>query len=252
MASLVTARSGLTVNFTLVLKAIADLVNMKLNVTLLVIFVNLVFLPVMAGGAYQLLPADEANRDLEFVEFRARMIEAVENKEPEVLVTMIAPRVFNGLNEKRGMKRFLEKWEPESVDSELWSTLKPILTMGGGFVRSEKGVEFCAPYVFSHFPDDMDIFAHGAVISENVALKKEPSVKSKTLRSLSYDLVQVQDWVSTQDKANEAVNWIKVVTMKGDAGYVNRRFVRSPSDYSACFLKTKRRGWKLNSLLSGE
>ena len=225
---------------------------MKFNIVFPILLINLFLSSAIAGNSHQLFPEDEADRDLEFSEFRAQMIEAVRAREPEVFVTMVDQQIFNDLHKKRGMNEFLKKWEPESIDSELWVTLEHILTMGGGFIRSEKGVEFCAPYVFSHFPDDLDIFAHGAVIAEKVPLKTEPSVSSVTRRELSYDLLQVLDWVSIQDKSGGAENWLKVTTMKGENGYVNRLYVRSPSDYSACFLKTKSHGWKLNSLLTSE
>ncbi len=225
---------------------------MKLNLIIVIICTNLFFSSVVAGSAHQLLPVDEAGRDLEFIDFRSKMLLAVQNKEPEVFVTLLDQRIFNGLHDKRGMKRFLEKWEPDSIDSELWATMEQILTMGGGFVRSERGVEFCAPYIFSHFPDGLDIFVHGAVVADRVALKKSPADSAKTTRELSYDLIQVLDWVSIPDKEKEGGSWLKVITAKGDKGYVNRRFIRSPSDYSACFLKTKKHGWKLNSLLTSE
>ncbi|MDH3326850.1 MAG: hypothetical protein OEM38_09065 [Gammaproteobacteria bacterium] len=205
-----------------------------------------------ADDSYQLLPVDEGVRDQEFVNFRSELLAVVLAREPEVFVTMMDQQILNGLHEPRGMKQFLKKWEPDSIDSELWATLEHILTMGGGFVRSEKGVEFCAPYVFSHFPDNLDIFAYGAVIGGDVALKAEPSASSATQKYLSYDLLTVLDWVSTQDESGSGESWLKVTTLKGDKGYVDRQLVRSPSDYSVCFLKTDNRGWKINSLLTRE
>jgi len=225
---------------------------MKLKSILLIVLINLSFSQAVVADGHQLLPADEANRDLAFMDFRAKMLSAVRNKEPEAFVTMLDQRIFNGLREKRGMKQFVKKWTPQSNDTELWTTMEQILTMGGGFIRSERGVEFCAPYVFSHFPDDLDIFAHGAVIGDKVPLKMKPSVSAPTSRQLSYDLINVLDWVSIADKSGAKDNWLKVTTMKGEKGYVNRLFVRSPSDYSACFVQTKKNGWKLNSLLTSE
>ena len=225
---------------------------MKFTGLFSILLINLVFSLAFAGNSMQLFPADEAERDQELVAFRVKMLEAVRAKEPEVFVTMVDQRVINGLHEKRGMKQFVKKWEPQSIDTELWSTMEQILTMGGGFVRSEKGVEFCAPYVFSHFPDNLDIYAHAAIIKKNVPLKTEPSVRSTTRKMLSYDIIKVLDWVSIADKSGSKDNWLKVTTLGGDKGYVIRRFVRSPSDYSACFLKTKNKGWKLHSLLTAE
>jgi len=225
---------------------------MKFTGLFFILLINLMLSRAIAADIYQLLPADEAMRDLEFVEFRTKLIEAVKAKEPEVFVTMIDQRIFNGLKARRGMKAFVNKWEPESIDTELWSTMEQILSMGGGFVRSERGVEFCAPYVFSHFPDDLDIFAHAAVIADQVPLKQDASVSAKTISALSYDFLSVLDWVSIADKSGSADNWLKVTTLKGEKGFVNRKYVRSPSDYSACFVKTKNSSWKLNSLLTSE
>lgn len=205
-----------------------------------------------AFGSTQLLPVDEGTRDLEFMAFRSKLLEAVTRKEPESFVTMINPRIFNGLQTKRGMKQFMKIWEPESIDSQVWITLEPILKMGGGFIRSERGVEFCAPYTFSHFPDDLNIYAHGVVINDDVPLKASPTVSANTIKKLSFDLIQVIDWISIDDASGGTPSWLRVTTMTGDKGYVDRHFVRSPSDYSACFVRTKYTGWKLDSLLINE
>jgi len=237
---------------TIVKPTFADLKSMKINFPVFSILACFLLVSTVSAEQYKLLPADESDRDLEFVEFKQQMLEAARNREPEVFVTLLSPRIFNGLNQKRGMKQFLKIWEPDSIDSELWETIEVILEMGGGFIRSEKGVEFCAPYVFSHFPSELDIYAHGVVTTENIPLKSEPSLSSDTKKMLSYDILQVLDWVSIQDKSGGAVNWLKITTMQGDSGYINREHIRSPSDYSACFLKKKNKDWKLNALLTSE
>ncbi len=198
----------------------------------------------------QLMPYDEAERDQSLLAFRARMIQVVAFKEPERLVEMIDPKINIGLDQPSGPRAFVEFWRPETIDSEIWEVLGSILQLGGGFVRSENGVMFCAPYVFVNFPAERDILSHGVITQENIDLKQLPTTASLTLVSLSYDIVAVDDWNEINDESGtEAFRWVKVSTLGGKEGYVQRKHIRSPSDYSACFLQRKNKPWKLESLV---
>ncbi len=200
-----------------------------------------------------LMPYDEAERDESLLAFRARMLQVLAFKEPERLIEMIDPKMSNGLNAKRGARAFVELWRPETIDSEIWEILSSILKLGGGFVRSESGVMFCAPYVFVNFPAELDVFSHGVVIQENVKLYQNPTTASTILTKLNYNILQVDDWSSvSDDSGTESLQWIKVFTMDDKEGYVQRKYIRSPSDYSACFIQRKNKGWKLSSLVSGD
>ena len=179
-------------------------------------------------------------------------LQSVRYHEPETFLAMVDENVSISLS-KHGMRDFVKKWQPESSDTELWAVMESILTMGGGFIRSERGVEFCAPYVFTHFPEELDIYGYGAVIKQNVPLKTDSAITSQTVSNLSYDLVKVEDWRSVADKTNgSATRWIKVRTLNGKTGFVDKQFVRSPTDYSACFLYTLNKGWKMISLIVNE
>ena len=206
----------------------------------------------IAEKQQQLLPVDEAERDLSFVEFRQQLQTIVKNRDPEGFVKFVSQQV-SGSDGKRGMGNFVKFWKPEAIDSELWPTMESILNLGGGFVRSERGVTFCAPYVFTNFPGDLDIYGHGAIIADKVPLKSAPIHTAQNVAILSYDLLKVEDWRSVAEKSsNQIISWIKVSTMDGRKGYVDKKFVRSPTDYSACFLFTAKTGWKMTSLISGE
>jgi len=206
----------------------------------------------IAEKKQQLLPVDEAERDLSFVEFRQQLQTIIKNRDPEGFVKFVSQQV-SGSDGERGMGNFVKSWKPEAIDSELWPTMEGILNLGGGFVRSERGVTFCAPYVFTNFPDDLDIYGHGAIIADKVPLKSAPIHTAQNVAILSYDLLKVEDWRSVAEKSsNQIISWIKVSTMDGRKGYVDKKFVRSPTDYSACFLFTAKTGWKMTSLISGE
>lgn len=214
-------------------------------------FIVFVSFDSIAENQQRLLPVDEAERDLSFVDFRQQLKTTVKNRDPEEFVKFVSQQV-SGTGGKRGMRNFVKFWKPEANDSELWPIMENILDLGGGFVRSEQGVTFCAPYVFTNFPDDLDIYGHGAIIADKVPLKSAPTHTAPNVALLSYNLLKVEDWRSVVEKSsNQMTSWIKVSTMDGQKGYVNKKMVRSPTDYSACFLFTPKTGWKIISLVSG-
>lgn len=200
----------------------------------------------------QLLPEDEASRDLSLLEFREQLLEIVQNKDSEALASLLDERVSVSGKSRGSVKEFNKFWMPELKNSEVWPTLKTVLNMGGSFVRSERGVKFCAPYVFTTFPSGLDIYGHGTVINENVPLKAAPSETASNLAELSYHIVKVKDWRSVPDVKNPEVRWLKVKTLGGQEGFINKRMIRSPSDYSLCVLHRSTIGWKIISLIGNE
>jgi hypothetical protein len=226
-----------------------------MNLNRLLFVCLLIFLSTaQSENLYHLYPVDEADRDLSFVKFRQNLLQIIRNRDPETFVKYVSRNVYAGSKDKRGMRNFVDVWQPQDSESDLWPTLEVILKMGGGFVRSEKGVQFCAPYVFTNFPDNLDIYGHGVIIAENVPLKSAPLSAAQNVSLLSYDLLKVEDWRSVEEKSEKqrVTNWIKVSTLSGYSGYVDKKMVRSPTDYSACFLFKPKTGWKIISLISNE
>lgn len=197
----------------------------------------------------RLLPVDDTYRDATLQEFLDRLRQVVKFREHESLVPFIAPKIVNNKGVPDGAQAFANYWRMDSQDSELWTELSRILSLGGTFLRSNRGVTFCGPYIFTEFPDNLDIFGHGVVIEENVLLKSEPDFGSRTLRTLSYHLVQVKDWRSKADSSGGA--WVKVTVLdKGETGYLPKDKIRSPSDYHMCVSQFDK-GWLIISLSTG-
>lgn len=225
---------------------------MKLRLISSIAIVGLLISFKLSGEELQLIPEDEAERDVSLMEFRQKVMEIIRGKDAEGLQYVLDDRVSTSSNKRSTKQKFNSIWKPEAIDSELWHTLDTILNMGGGFVRSERGVKFCAPYIFTNFPVELDIYGHGAVIQENVELKAAASRKSQTLTQLSYNVVKVEDWRSVVDATGGNTRWLKVRTLAGKEGYVDKRTIRSPSDYSVCFLNRPTEGWKIISLIGNE
>lgn len=207
---------------------------------------------VSASAEMRLLPEDEAERDLSFVQFREQLKQVIAARDSDKLLTLIDDEISVSARKRGSVKTFVSTWQPESPDSELWPVLDTILSLGGGFVRSELGVKFCAPYVFTNFPGGLDVYGHGVVIHDKEPFKSAPTKNSQTLSLLSYDILKVEDWRSVVDSVDPKTRWLKVRDPEGREGYVNKKSIRSPSDYAACFLHTPNDGWRMISLIGNE
>lgn len=122
-----------------------------------------------------------------------------------------------------------------------------VLALGGSFSGD---ATFMAPYTYSKFPDEFDAFEHGAIVGENVRVRKEPKLDSQIIGTLSFDIVKVTDWTPKQDGGNKQA-WVSV-SLTGDAkGFIAKDYIRSPVDYRAIFEK-KDGKWQLTAFVSGD
>ena len=205
-----------------------------------------------ASGAQEikLPPADEGTADATWLRFKARLLEALARRDHKFVLGIIDGGIRN-ISEKSGAAEFKKLWEPQSADSPLWVELPKILFLGGVFVKSVKGpTEFCAPYVYYKWPDHAPADASGAIIAKEVLVKARPAAGADTLRSLSFDLVNVVDWEVADDNKDVAQSWVKIQLGAG-AGYVPEQQVRSPLEYRACFVKSGA-NWRMTALEVGE
>ena len=192
----------------------------------------------------KLYPFDDGPKDPSFQAFRARLIEAAKNRDAKFVLSILDPKITNSFGGDGGVKEFKEMWEPDNPNSELWGVLVKILSMGGSFSKNE----FCAPYVFSKFPE-LDTFEHSAIIGEQVRVREQPDLTSPVIASLSYDIVTITDPFEPIKKDERS--WIAIKLSNGKTGFVSEQFIRSPSDYRACF--TKKNGkWRMTTLVAGD
>jgi len=196
----------------------------------------------------KLYPIDEAPKDPSFQAFRTRLIEAVKNRDAKFILSILDPKILNSFGGDGGVKEFKEMWTPDNPNSELWDILIGVLSMGGSFNLKNKN-EFCAPYVYSQFPE-LDAFDHSVIIGEQIRVREQPGLTSPAVATLSYDIVAVAD-PSTEPVEKDGHSWIAIKLSNGKTGFVSKQFIRSPIDYRACF--TKKRGmWGMVTLVAGD
>lgn len=195
----------------------------------------------------RLEPVDEAARDSSWVSFRNQLLNAVDARDRNYVMSILASDVRPGLEAPRGPAEFRKRWEIDDEKSALWRVLRSALFLGAAYVQRENGGrELCAPYVLAKWPKDLDPFAHGVVIAREVLVKGEPSSNSATVQVLAYDIVPVADWEVADKAADVRQRWVKIKVKSGE-GYVPEEQIRSPIEHAACFVKSEGR-WRMTGL----
>jgi hypothetical protein len=212
----------------------------------------LAFINVSAQKERQVFPVDEGKTDASFASFREKLTEAVKERDVKYLIGVLDPKITNSFGGNGGVEGFKKMWKISSPKSELWDELLIVLTNGGSFIGEGKNSQFCAPYSFTKFPEDLDAFEHQMIFGNNLSLRAEPDLKAKTVTQLSYNVVKVdyKNSVADKNKAGKYA-WLKVETLGGKKGFVSAKFVRSPIDYRACFEK-KNGKWKMTVFVAGD
>jgi len=194
----------------------------------------------------KLYPVDEGKKDASFNAFRERLLKAARERDKKFLLSVIDPQIKWSFGDDHGIKGFRKHWKIDAGDSELWSELIEVLSLGGTFYKSEGRKGFWAPYTFSSFPDDLDAFEYAAITGKDVRVRARPNASAQIVATLSYDLVKADF-----SGKGGAIEWAKVTTPGGKGGYVLKKFVRSPVDYRAHFENIKGK-WLMTVFIAGD
>ena len=197
-----------------------------------------------AAYSAELRPVDEAAKNPSFREFRSQLLRAVEQKDRGHLFGVLAPDIRNSFGGNDGKDAFAEQWKLDSTDSEVWKELKWILTHGGSFFEDGS---FCAPYVYSRWPDNYDAFEYAAVVSDRLPVRKSRSAASAVVGRLRYTIVKVLDEQWSRAKPGELIK----VQANSIVGFVPAGTLRSSPDWRACFAKQEK-GWLMTMLVAGD
>ena len=196
----------------------------------------------------QLLPVDNASKDISFVRFREQLLNAVKAKDAAALLRMIDSNIHLSFGGQSGLKDLREMWKPENRQSKLWSELEWILTHGGDF-RKEAPNTFWAPYVYSNWPEQgPDPFEYAAITEADVTVYEKPDEGSDQISRLSYHLVLRLEGTHLRE---DRLPFVKITTPEGKTGYVKSDLVRSSIDYRAGFNNRDGR-WRLSSFIAGD
>jgi hypothetical protein len=200
--------------------------------------------PAAFGQERRIEPVDEAGKDASWTGFRRRLMEALEKRDRKYVLGIITQNVRNGSDAPHGIAEFRKQWELDAEDSLFWKELRSALELGSAWLaRPKQRRELCAPYVLAKWPEDVDPTENGVLVAREVLVKSEPSSRSTTLATLSYQIVPVPDWEVDDRDLGTRQKWVKI-RIKDRDGYVPEEQARSPIEHAACFVKTEN-GWRL-------
>jgi hypothetical protein len=188
----------------------------------------------------QLRPVDEGTTDASFDAFRQTLIAALKRFDRPFIERIVDPDIKVSFGPDSGAAEFHREWKLSDRRDPFWKTMLDTVSLGGQFLSKDL---FCAPYVFTAFPEDLDAFTHVAVLTEAEPLRRAPDLKSPVVLTLSHRIVRVADAVPRP-------GWTRVIAGTQE-GFVRSDAVRSPIDYRACFNRTAT-GWKLTLFVAGD
>ena len=202
----------------------------------------------------KLNPVDEAPQDTSFFLFREDLIDAVQKKDIFFVTKMLDPNIKASFGDPEGIATFVAIWgleTPEKTkDSQLWEVLGKVL-QGGGVFRDNKQT-FIAPYLYATFPGEYDSYTHGAITGEGVRMREGPGLNTRTLKTLSYDIVKINSYSPEVDTiGGQAHPWYHIETLDGTQGHVFGQFVESAIGFRAGF-EQKGGEWKMVFLVAGD
>ena len=214
----------------------------------LLVSATLVFATLSGAGAQERkLPlVDEGAADVSWLRFKKQLMSAIEKRDKQFVLSILDRNVRNQDERARGIANFRKQWELDTDDSPLWRELAQALQLGAAYITRDKGQrELCAPYLLGRWPEDIEPFKHGVMISRDAPVQAEPSAASASIGALSYDIVTVSDWEMDDKAPGVKQKWVKI-RYRGRDGYVPEEQIRSPIEQAACFVKTGG-GWRMTA-----
>lgn len=200
-------------------------------------------------------PGDEALSDTAFFVFREKLLQAIDRKDAFYLLDKMAADIKCSFGGEDGVAGFVQLWQLDSQEgiasSEVWATLKSVLTQGGIFQNN--GSAFVAPYYYALFPDEYDAFTHGVILGRGVRMRESPNLQSAVVKSLSFDVVEILETTNDFETiGGEEYPWVQVKLNDGKEGYIWGKFLGSPIGFRAGFTRQKNGSWLMDFFVSGD
>jgi hypothetical protein len=189
----------------------------------------------------RLPPVDRCAADPSFGRFRAELLSALERRDREHLLAIVAEDIMVDFGGGQGRAAFIEHWGlGQPKESGLWAELGQILRLG----CTMQGGTASSPSLMDQLPADRDAFMTLLAVKPGAALREAPSEASPAIRRLDWDLL-------TLAPKGAVEGWFAVMLEDGGTGYVLWEHVRSPVDYRAVFSKQSGR-WAMTVLVAGD
>jgi len=203
------------------------------------------------------LPPPKQALSAEFEAFYKEFTAAVSDRNMKYIDSILDDEVSSSFGGDLGKAYFHEYWDNAKKQSGrgLWDVLGDIVALGGVYYsqKSERypsyGNCFVAPYTYTGEFEGLDGFDYFVVIDKGVPVYTEESTESEVVTTLDYRILEFRHSDDFWPKGPD--DFVSVTTLAGPAGYIQKKYLRSPIDYRLC-IEQKDGGWKLLWLIAGD
>lgn len=204
--------------------------------------IGLAIAVVMAAATpTHLPPVDRCRDDPGFLQFRAKLEDAVTRKDVTALHALTANDIRASFGDDAGWDGFASMWDLANPRSSgLWKEMQAVLALG--CAPTEAGGRVM-PGMFEEMGDDIDPFEL-LVIRPGAAIRMAPQPAANT--------VATGDWTSVvQLEADAPDGWINVKLPNGRTAWVETAAAISPLGYR---LVSEKRGsrWVVTAFVAGD
>jgi hypothetical protein len=107
------------------------------------------------------------------------------------------------------------------------------------------------PYIFVHFPTDIDQYQYGVILQEGVLVYDKPN--GQAIGEIDTSIVKLNGRPSDETVFMEGFKYpfIPILTADEKEAYVIKKYIRSPLDYRLGLMKENNQ-WIIRYLVSGD
>jgi hypothetical protein len=191
----------------------------------------------------KLPPADQCTAEPGFSAFKEALTRAVERRDGDALLALLAPDVLVTFGGEAGRDAFARQWDLKAGSPhELWKQLGEIFALG--CAKSESTLVMPSLALQFDSDADEDAFDRLIVVSRAAELRAEPKAGSTPVALLSWDVV-------TGLERRREDDWVKVRLADGREGWLPGRQLRSPLDYRVVIEKRDGK-WMITAFVAGD
>ncbi|PFM61475.1 anti-sigma factor [Bacillus cereus] len=191
--------------------------------------------PVQSSTQIKPKTKDESAQDPSLKQFMNELYQSTNSKNKNDLYKVLNDEViFEGSRYKKDELKF---------DDDLFHDLQVALTMGGKFVNDTKKVYKVPSGLTESSQSKQEYFIYATVIGNKTKILAEPKLESQVLYQVSNEMVKA--WIPEKMKND---GFIKISTINGNTGYVQKEYVLTDIKYTFMFEKNHEGIWKITNI----
>ncbi|PGS39656.1 anti-sigma factor [Bacillus cereus] len=192
-------------------------------------------LPVQSSTQIKPKTKDESAQDPTLKQFMNELYQSTNSKNENDLYRALNDEVlFKGKSYKKDELKF---------DEDIFHELQVALTMGGEFTNDTKQAYKVPSGLTESNEPKQAHYIYATVTGNKTKILAEPKRESQVLYEVSNEMVKA--WIPEKVQNN---GYIKVSTISGNTGYVQKEYVLTDIKYSFMFEKDHEGKWKITNI----